>query len=335
MRAYRSIVVEVLACVLLAPLPAGALETDQYYTWGKPLEDSTAVLNAKVNLEIRLLLDRVNRRAPAWAVGCERIQEKINWRFTKFLFYNVGLWAANSPFVDRIPRTPDDELRYRREYLYHDGTVLDLSSWVPPAPTIELNGVRLGTDKLAHFFSEGWGHYLWYRAGLRSGLTPREAEDRAIDRGLRFERTILGMTSSGVLSLSDLEADYRGMQFYRDLCSGDAPLLEQSDDGWRMTRRLDFRDYVTPEWDESYHTSIYNKRRWRKVRPVLLGYCPLLDHPQVRRQRRRYQERDALTPTEKRVRLRTSAGKLPDPERFSIEDNCRAESARQPPSPVR
>lgn len=319
----------ILVLVAAACMPALALETDQYYTWDKPLDDATEVLNAKVNLEIGLLVQRINRRTPYGGTDCGRIREKVVTRFTRFLFHNVGLWAANSPFVDRIPLTPDEELRYRREYLYHDGTVFDLSSWVPPAPTIQLNGVRLGTDKLAHFFSEGWNYYRWYRSALQSGLPREQAVNKAIDRGLRFERTILGMTSSGVLSLSDLEADHAGMRFYRDLCDGDSPLLEEAPDGWRMTREFDFGDYVTPEWDESYHTPIYNKRRWRKVRPVLMGYCHLLDDPQVVERRRRYTERDSLTPTEARVRRRIAAGKLPDPDRFSIETNCRAEAAIQ------
>jgi hypothetical protein len=43
-----------------ADLPARAIETDQYYTWGKELEDSTEMVNAWVNLEIARGLEEIN-----------------------------------------------------------------------------------------------------------------------------------------------------------------------------------------------------------------------------------------------------------------------------------
>ena len=53
----------VLSLALSAATPALAIETDQYYAWGRPIADSTEILNAKMNLEIDRALARVNARA--------------------------------------------------------------------------------------------------------------------------------------------------------------------------------------------------------------------------------------------------------------------------------
>jgi len=47
-----------LAAVLMAGHPsAQALETDQFYAWGKPIEDSTEYLNAWMRLTVQDTLD--------------------------------------------------------------------------------------------------------------------------------------------------------------------------------------------------------------------------------------------------------------------------------------
>ncbi len=40
---------------------------------------------------------------------------------------------------------------------------------MPYTPTIEVAGVRFGTDKLAHLVSSGWTYYGEYRKGLKKG----------------------------------------------------------------------------------------------------------------------------------------------------------------------
>ena len=59
-----------------------------------------------------------------------------------------------------------------------------LNLYVVPA-TIELAGVRIGTDKLAHFFSEGALYYRFYRSALEDGLSEEAAELRDSPRVVR------------------------------------------------------------------------------------------------------------------------------------------------------
>jgi hypothetical protein len=309
--------IAIVAVLMLPGLPVSAIETDQFYAWGRELTDATDILNAKVNSELSIALDRVKANQ-----DCQDAARRISRYFRLLIFHDVELWANNTSLIGRIPATPDEELRYRREYLYGNHGPFDVGTWMPPSPTIEVAGVRFGTDKLTHFFSEGWMAFRWYRKGLEKGLSPEAAERRAIKRGVLVERSLLGAWSSGVFSLADLEANYVGMRFFAELCEGDAPMLRRTDDGWEMASRFDFRDYVSPEWDESYQPPVFTRRRWKKVRPVMLGYCSRLELPEVVRQRGEYARRDRYTLTEQQVDALIDEQKLTDPETFAIDRVC-------------
>jgi hypothetical protein len=329
----RAAAVSVLvAGVLLAVGPAGALETDQFYAWGRPLEDATDVLNAKVNAEIILALERINGRGAGKT--CHKVVGELKTRYVWFIFQDIELWALNTPLLSRIPATSEEEIDYRRQYLYHQHGPLDIGTSVPPSPTIEAGGVRFGTDKLAHFFSEGFWYYRWYHGGRKKGLSREEAELRAIRKGAFFEQTILGLASSGVLSLADLEANYQGMRFYAGLCEGETPGLTLGEDGWRLARPFDIRDHVSPEWDESWQPSIFGRRRWRKVRPVMLDYCSKRDDPWVIAQRDRYRRLDRTTVTEQWVKDRVEQSKLTDPWAFTLDSACAEAGVDEPPAQV-
>jgi hypothetical protein len=311
-----------LSSTFLAGPPARALESDQYFAWGREIEDSTDVLNAKVTLEIERVLAEINAGRGWRRKSCDDVVEEIVSRFRQFIFQDFELWATKTTLVDRVPRTPEEELEYRERYLYHNTHFFDLGTKIPPSPTIEIDGVRLGTDKLSHFFAEGWWYFKWYRSSRESGSDVEEAERRAIRLGIVWEKTILGLLASGVFSPGDLEANFQGMRFLVGLCEGDAPGLRRTEEGWRYAGRFDFRDHVSPEWDESWQPPAFGKQRWKKVRPALIAYCPLLSDPRVSLQRRAYAARDRTTPTERELRALVEAGKLPDPAAFALDAHC-------------
>ncbi|HKQ60843.1 MAG TPA: hypothetical protein VJS92_06110 [Candidatus Polarisedimenticolaceae bacterium] len=316
-----------LLCAVLAAAPARAIETDQYYSWGRPLADSTEVLNAKVNAEILLALAAVNRRGDWNETSCDEVRRSLLPHFLFFMYHDLELWADHSSLVPRIPADAEETRDYRANYLYHAHGPLDLGTSLPPSPTVRVHGVRIGTDKLSHFFSEGWWYFISYRKALRRGASPEEATLRAIDKGLWVERTALGLFVSGVLSLADLEANEQGLDFFRGLCEGPEPMLRREAAGWRLATPFDWRRYVTPAWDESYRPSLFLKSRWKKVRPVLERYCAKLSDPEVVREREEYARRPTSSLTAEQVRRRVAAGQLPDPQQFSIERVC-AEKAQ-------
>jgi hypothetical protein len=296
---------QITALVLLLVVVPGlssALETDQYYAWGLPLADSTDVVNARFNLELeRAIASFPADRQPE---SCRKVAVAYRKRMRFLLLHEIQIWAWNSEWVDRIPNGADEQQEYRRTNLYSNHPMIDTGTWMPYTPTLEVAGVRFGTDKLAHLVSSGWTYYKEYYRGLKKGETPEEARRRAVNRGIVEENLILGKLASGVTAIPDLEANSAGMQFYLDLCDVEDPILELGEDGWFISRPVDLRNYVTPRWDESFQPPIYTKGRWRKVKPVLETYCDRLSDPQVVAMRRRYREMDEVPTPRARVRQR-------------------------------
>ena len=302
--------------------PAVALETDQFFAWGHPLEDSTDVLNARVNIELERVIARLNERPRPAAIDCDEVRSRFYRRFRMLFFNGLEVWAGNSPLVSRYPSTSEEFRNFRRSYLYHATSIFDTGIWMPASPTVLVNGVRIGTDKLTHFMGTSWYYHRWYRTARRRGESHQEAVQRTLRRGLKVELTILGHAASGILSPGDLEANYHGMTFYNDLCAGPDPTLVVADGLWRLRRPFDLRDYVTPEWDESYQPPSFTRSRWRKVLPVIRQYCPMLANPRIQAMRRAYAERDETTPTEILLREMIEQQRIKDPADFSIERAC-------------
>jgi hypothetical protein len=297
-----------------------ALETDQYYTWGLPLADSTAAVNARFNLELERAIASIPEHRKSQT--CREVAKTFRKRLRYMLLHDIQVWAWSSKWVERIPDGGKEDRQYRRTNLYSRKSVISPSSWMPNTPTIEVAGVRFGTDKLAHLVSSGWIYYTKYTESLETGYTPEEAMRRAVKNGIREENQHLGMATIGVLSIADLEASFSGMQFYIDLCESESPVLRLDEDGWVISRPIDLRAYVTPRWDESYQPPAYSEGRWRKVRPVLETYCDRLDDPQVVEMRRRYRERDSDTLVSEMVAQQVGEGKIPDPSQFALEAVC-------------
>jgi hypothetical protein len=318
----RRVVACLLVSCLLAAAPVTGLETDPYEAWGHDLRDATDALNAKINYEMQKVLNRVNGRRGIRRLTCDTVADHVTAHFRMLIFHPIEIWASKSPLVDRYPPTEEAELTSRKTNVLGNSGPWDIGTWLPYGPTIEVHGVRIGTDKMAHFFSGGSSYYALYRRAIRQGKTPREAERTVIDRGIFSEKTYLGYGTSGVLSVADLEANYRGMTFFLGLCGGDSPQLERIDDGYGLARPFDARDYVTVDWDESYNNSGFIKRRWKKVKPRLLELCAMLDHPWVVAQRKRYRERDFETPTEARLAQLIAEGRAGDVTEYSLDAVC-------------
>ena len=311
-----------LGLTLIVSPPLAALECDQYYAWNRTIADSTQAINAKVNADIADALAEVNARSDRDGLSCHAVEKRIVDRFVYLIFLKPETWATNTSLVDRVPSTPGEELRFRTAYVYGRTPPTDTIRWMPPSPTIEVSGVRLGTDKLSHLFSEGLWYHRWYRTFRKRGLDPEAALEKAVLRGVLTERTILGGTSSGVLSLGDLEANYAGLRFYNDFCDAPEPNLSLTEDGWRVARPFDLAAYVSPEWDESWQPDIFSKKRWKKVRPVLATYCEELKLPEVVARREAYRARDTRTISESIVLELVRKGTLDDPADFTIDVLC-------------
>ncbi len=121
--------------------------------------------------------------------------------------------------------------------------------------TVNLGGVRMGTDKVDHFLSTGFRY--WNRA--------RHASDEAAVRfGTRTERTYLGLQSSDAFSFADLHANWRGQAFYASLLDPDIGLFAWKDGQVERVRDFEWRQWADWRWDELLDPNVYTRgvQRW-------------------------------------------------------------------------
>lgn len=298
--------------------PAQALETDQFYAWAKPIEDSTEYLNAWVRLQIQSALDS---KAGLASEDCESAVQELQKRLQQSIYQPIELWIISSDLVDKVPKGLEENREYRSGYLLSKTYRFDTARGLQPSPTVQVNDIRFGSDKLAHFFSEGWWYYKYWRKH-REDQTADELQRNLFNFGVKLEKSIQGTKLTGVFSPGDLEANYQGLEFYKNLCHGDQPLLTRQGGRWLFADHFDIGDYVYPKWDESWNPNYYSKKRWEGVRTTMSAYCPLLESDWVIEQRELYAELDRPTITDELLRELVDAGKLSDPRGYDITSVC-------------
>lgn len=252
-----------LAAVLLAlvPLHGAGYETDQHSNRLEPIADSTAVLNARVNASIAGI-------AADWRGG------RNDRRFVNRIYHDIGgvhwvdkleRWAMKSPDVERLS-TP------RRESIYagHPLWATRVAAMFGVGPTIKVNEVLIGSDKLGHFLSQGrkfWRRWQRY-----------DDEARAAEQSAFTERAIFGQLTTGSYSNADLVANFEGYRFYRSLFEdgvvpGKPAILAWTDGAWQVQRPFDFADHVNAYWDEAINPNHYDALLYEHMKERLEGFC--------------------------------------------------------------
>ncbi len=104
-------------------------------------------------------------------------------------------------------------------------------------PTMRINNFCVGSDKLGHFLQQGHDYYV---IAHRYGGSAAEAEKF----GKGTEAGGFGLSSTGVYSNADLEANKQGLRFYEDLAA--SPSLT-----------FDISNYINERWNEETNPSHY------------------------------------------------------------------------------
>lgn len=260
-----------VAC-LLAAAGTCAYETDQFSGRLEPLEDSTEVLDERVNRAI----------ADAAATRRDARNERV---IVNAIYHDIGghhwvdrieRWAMQSDEVDR--QNPD---RYASIYQGHPLWATRVAALFGVGPTIKLNGSFIGSDKLGHFLSQGrkfWFRYQRYRN------EPEAAEHSAFT-----ERALFGQMTTGVYSNADLVANYEGYRFYRslfedDVVPGKPAILRWQDDRWVVQRPFTWADHVNDYWDEALNVNHFDELLYPHMKERLLEFCPeYLEAPELYR----------------------------------------------------
>jgi len=255
---------------------ASAGEVDNFYAWEKPIKDSCRIFNAYLNGKIRETLDKVNEDESYLSKNaCEDVALRIMDALgaTWYLFYHSGalntdmeLWAEENPEIDRVPRFSESLNAYYKQSIYAPGmtyfgfwpTVIDV--------TINVNSVYFGTDKISHFLGSGYEYYKIYLAVREKTDSENRARFGAIKWGIGMENSILGIHSVRVFSYADLEANYQGLIMAIGFCQGNRPNIVFNGSKWVLEKPVDFKNFVNPNWDETFNSSAFTEKLLKEVR---------------------------------------------------------------------
>lgn len=235
-------------------MPATASEVDPYTYDFVPLEDAAPAVNERLNHFLIATLTEVNRRLIAGTGDPRQLSDlELEFRFfRRFRDRHIddvayGLFekcvASNRcegwPHFQRIQMRPQESIFGAADWRY-------IPSRFYIASLVEVCGVRMGTDKLTHFFDDAFRYFNALRS-RRLGY-----DMQSIGRlSLAFERSYMGTNVTGVVSRADAHANLAGVRFYLDVFAGEEPIVRRDEQGLLVfARPVDICHYVDENFDE-------------------------------------------------------------------------------------
>jgi len=251
----------VLILLLLVPALAGAYETDQFNNRQQEIQDSTSILNYQVTQAIAGVII---------GLGNEPNEMKV----VDGIYYKIGgkhwvdkleRFAMDSSEVEKLTTPPHESI-----YSGHPLHATRVAGLFGVGPTLKINGVLVGTDKLGHFLSQG---RKFYRRWMKL-----QDESKAAEHSAYTERAIFGQMTTGSYSNADLVANFEGYRFYRslfedDIVPGKTAIITWQDNHWIMQRPFDWADHVNDYWDEALNINHYDEWLYPHMKTRLLTFC--------------------------------------------------------------
>ena len=228
------IFIRIFICAVLLTHPIFAFETDQYNLPPAPLADIGDEVSDYMEENLRAAVDKINaeiivrqRCLKTRAKNCKsaektrlqliylRSEEAVAREVYRLLGAGIipstksGTWMDSHNFKAQ-------PARYKTSCGDSIFRLNPINYWTI-SPTVNLYGAHFGTDKIAHFFQQGYAYYKKYNRGIEKGLSAVEASKKAVRWGKTSEQTYYGTLASGVYSNGDLASNYAGMKFYQNL----------------------------------------------------------------------------------------------------------------------
>jgi hypothetical protein len=256
----------VLSTVLMSVRGVPAFETDQFNLSPEPLSDIGDEVSQHVADKLVEAVDDLNSNiqrsarcleAPSKSCGSQAEEQKrllylrSNDAVADAVFKRLGdgnifrtkfgKWINSHDFRSGLSR-------YKTGY-FESIYVAAPANYLTISPTINMFGTEFGTDKLEHFFQQGYHYYQLKREQLTKGADDAHAVLKAVQWGQKTERTYYGLLVSGVYSNADLYANYAGMRFFEGLTAaidvgGDRrpAIVNLANGRWQINEPASLRD---------------------------------------------------------------------------------------------
>lgn len=252
---------------------AWAYETDQFNLPKDPLADIGPELSRWVSHRMEAAILELNERIDDETRPERLAKLQAPETLAKRVYKKIGSHFPTSQIEhylgkDELKGQPYSFVAKYRDSIFRGAPIL---YWTI-GPTFNVFGFSLGSDKLGHFFQQG---YRYYKKISRRGM------ERTLSWGQRTERGIYGLFISGVYSNADLSANFAGYHFYlnltQDLQLEDSvlpALIVLSNGHWTFSPTFDqetfLRPFISNHLNEALNPSYYrSKRRRARIQEML------------------------------------------------------------------
>ena len=288
-------------------VPVPAFETDQYNLPPIPLADIGAEVAEYTEDNIRVAIARINDEIMAGQRclenpsgkrrGCGKdssVRDRLEHLRSESavvrgvydrLGYGIIAFARAGTWMDKHDFRAQPA-RYKTSYGRSIFVYLP-TDYFTISPTVNMYGVSLGTDKIAHFFQQGYTYYMIAKKATAKGAARDLAVRKAVNWGRMTELTYYGTLVGGVFSNADLFANYAGMKFYEGLTRSITiggqtrqPTLVLKDGIWvfNETQRIEespLKPFVSDHMNEALNPSLFVPFLRSSVRSIVRKQsCP-------------------------------------------------------------
>ena len=268
------------ALILITLNQAYGAEVDQFTTRHLELKNSTDIVNNEANRHVEESLKILEKS------GCDEnlLYEELKKGFANHKNGKLTIHMLHEKEFPRhqIALSESVYADWNRFDGYLLGRPAAAASPLALGPLVNIDGIRVGTDKFEHIFGRGFQYFKRFHLKQRSLKS-------VMKYGIRGEKTIFGgnILATGVFSYADLAANFNGMRFWNHMLQlrpdilGDnhGPYISCQDNQFVQVKKIDFRHYIDESMDESINCSKFARKKSAKKflkRVEALGYsCPM------------------------------------------------------------
>lgn len=256
-----------IACLALGAVnTAFALESDQFTLPPRPLHDLGDETSWLVWDYLSDIVERTNAtiaddkykaKISSTKTGTRyrerQIQKMSDGRYLAHELYSaigrgfpeVRIEVLAQNLAEQYPQQPAIYHTGFGDSIYSGSAMARPLNVVGVVPTVKIDGCYMGTDKLGHFFQQGYEYYKEYIDEEDDGESEAACYKEAVELGESQEGGIYGVVPSGTYSNADLASNYAGLKFYLNLDRPvrignriQPPLLMYSDEhGWQFNEQ--------------------------------------------------------------------------------------------------
>ncbi|MDQ3323657.1 MAG: hypothetical protein M3525_14665 [Acidobacteriota bacterium] len=293
-------IVRIFLCAALLTPPVAAFETDQYNLPPAPLADISVEVSEYAEQNLRTAVDKINgeiafrqsclenSRTKSKKLKCGSAdEERVRLSYLRSEaavareVYKL-LGAGTVPFTKsgdwmESHRFDAQPARYKTGYRKSVFAVFP-TNYLTISSTVNIYNSQFGTDKIAHFFQQGYDYYKIYNRALGEKSTTAEATRKAVRFGRKTEKTYFGTLISGVYSNADLYSNFVGMKFYqgltREIKIGEntrPAILFLKNGSWAFDENVDLSEmlvkpFISNHLNEALNPSVFIKALRSSVR---------------------------------------------------------------------